>query len=427
MIDQRISFFTIVARNYLAYAYVLGKSVKQYHPECNFFICLIDDINHEYEQEIINKDFLPVYPENLDIKNYKHFVFKYNIVEVCTGVKPFVIKYLLRNSPKVIYLDPDILCFRRLNEAIDFLDDYAIILTPHSLSPLNDDYFPNDKVFLSFGAYNLGFIGVAQGLIADQFLNWWSHHLYKKCLNQPQINLFVDQKWMDITCCYFDKVLILKDLTYNMAYWNLHERTLVKKNQLYYVAEADKPLAFFHFSGFPINDLNKISKNLPSTFLSPEKNKKTYNLEIRLDLVEVFQNYKQLLLDAGHHNYCSINYGYGNYSNGDKISDLERYLFLKSLKWQQQTQDPFLAEPGSFWEFCKKIGLKSSHESKSIQAVEIQKKYNFIIKLIYLCLKIMIKLMGVDLYINFVKYMSIQLLLINHDFLLNSTNEQQKK
>ena len=426
MSNNKVSFFTIVARNYLAYAYVLGDSVKKHHPNCDFFIFIMDDINYEYKSEITNKGFLSIYPDQISLKPYEHFVFKYDIVEACTGVKPFVIQHLLEiGSQKVIYLDPDILCFRRLDEAIEALDTHSIVITPHSLSPIDLDYFHSDELLLSYGVYNLGFLGVSRGEVTNNFLAWWGNRLFDRCIKEKSINLFVDQKWMDLVISYFDSVFVIRKKTYNIAYWNLHERILQKINGKFYLKDPEEPIAFIHYSSFPLTNLNQISKNLPSPDYQANIEKKFYSLDSRPDLLEPWNLYRELLISQNHNKYSSINYAYACYSNGETISQLERVLFLKSKFWKEQTTNPFQIDNDSFFNFCRKMGIKSQKPAQINLEVSltIQKKFKSYINIFQFFMHILIRIMGVDAYTFLVYYISKQLLIINHGFLLKKSDK----
>jgi hypothetical protein len=65
--------------------------------------------------------------------------------------------------------------------------------------------------------------------------------------NDVPFGTFVDQKWIDLVPAFFDKVCILKHPGCNIAYWNLHERTLSQGKDAILV--NNQPLCFFHFSG----------------------------------------------------------------------------------------------------------------------------------------------------------------------------------
>lgn len=414
---QRIAFFTIVARNYLAYAYVLGDSIKRYHPDADFSIFLMDDLTGAYAAEARAKGFGVVTPEQIALPNYRQFVFKYNVTEASTGVKPFVMKALLDGgAAKVIYLDPDILCFRSLAEVIDALDNGSIVLTPHSTSPISNEYFPDDYLFLSSGVYNLGFIAVRDSAITRQFLDWWCERLLESCLELMEKNLFVDQKWIDLVPAYFEEVVILKSLAYNIAYWNLHERRIEQRDGTLYVAPSGDQVAFIHFSGMVVDSNEQISKYGPRNPFT--RIKKRYSLEDRPDLVEPFKHYGALVLAAGLKRYSAIPYAYSSYANGERISQLERSIYYSTTGSSEAQSDPFAATSRSFWRAARRAGIRPSKDGRGPAGGEMPPKYRLVFKAIQLILRLIVRVLGPDLYASFAKYMRQQLLLTNQDFLV---------
>src|SRR5436190_24266497 len=106
---ESLQFFTVVARNYLAYAYVLGESVRQAHPDAGVSVFVMDDLDGSYRAEIAAHGLRPLGPADVDLPNYRQFVFQYNVTEASTGVKPAIFRHLLAGgAEKIIYLDPDI-------------------------------------------------------------------------------------------------------------------------------------------------------------------------------------------------------------------------------------------------------------------------------------------------------------------------------
>src|SRR5690348_3043405 len=104
--------FTIAARNYLAYAFVLGESVRRHHPDATFSIFLMDDPGQEWKSVIEGRGWRVIYPEEIPLYEYRRLIFQYNLTEASTAVKPSIIQALVkRGAETVIYLDPDILCF----------------------------------------------------------------------------------------------------------------------------------------------------------------------------------------------------------------------------------------------------------------------------------------------------------------------------
>src|SRR5580704_1120026 len=239
---------TIIAKNYLPMARALSDSWKKFHPDCPFFVLLLDSARGFFPPE--NETFRILFASDLEIPNLAGFLFKYSILEASTGVKPYLCNYLLRrhNIDKLVYLDPDILILNSLDTLRYYLDDADILLTPHLLSPFPDDgRTQSEHDILQTGTYNLGFLALRNSLESKKFLRWWTAKLYHHCLAAVEDNLFVDQRWMDMVPALFDGVKIIREPEYNVAYWNLHERVVSVGDQ---VLANGRPLRFFHFSGF---------------------------------------------------------------------------------------------------------------------------------------------------------------------------------
>jgi glycosyltransferase involved in cell wall biosynthesis len=65
--------------------------------------------------------------------------------------------------------------------------------------------------------------------------------------------MFTDQRWVDLLSAFLPKLVVLRDPGYNIAYWNLHERTIRRTDDGWRVTFSDGTecdLVFFHFSGF---------------------------------------------------------------------------------------------------------------------------------------------------------------------------------
>ena len=84
----------------------------------------------------------------------------------------------------------------------------------------------------------------------SRFLAWWKSKLEYDCRVALADNLFVDQRWLDLSPGLFGNVSILRHEGYNVAYWNLAHRTIRRTGDGYRVNAV--PLAFFHFSGLNV-------------------------------------------------------------------------------------------------------------------------------------------------------------------------------
>ena len=50
--------------------------------------------------------------EDMNIQNYLHLAFKYDIIEFSTSLKPYITLELLKKHNKVIFFDPDIFIYK---------------------------------------------------------------------------------------------------------------------------------------------------------------------------------------------------------------------------------------------------------------------------------------------------------------------------
>jgi hypothetical protein len=280
--------FTLCSINYLAQAKTLYESFKITNPGWKFIIGLVDKNTNNIDLSFVQGDLLEV--EEINIEGFKDMMDRYTIVELLTSVKPYYFTWLFKtfkNADKIAYFDPDIMVFKPLSKLEDTLDLYDIVLTPHYTAPINDDLLPTELHIMQTGIYNLGFIAVKRTENTLKMLQWWETKLRTECIIDLTRGLFVDQLWANLIPAYFDKVLIEKYPGYNMAHWNLHERTLTKNEDGYTV--NFQPLIFYHFSHY--------SPTRPDQIAAFHTR---FNFHNRPDLVEIYDKYKEGLLKANY-------------------------------------------------------------------------------------------------------------------------------
>jgi hypothetical protein len=256
--------FTICSNNYLAQAKCLGDSIRQTNPDYQFFIGLSDKLNSEidYEHEIGH----PVIPcEDIGIPDFDSLWKKYTIIELNTTVKPFYFDYFIKKYPEIdflYYFDPDTYVFNSLT-AIEneFGNDGSVLLTPHILTPISVGWErPNEQLFLNYGIYNLGFLGLKNPHPGNELIAWWMERLYHLGFNLPVQGLFTDQLWINYAPLFFKNVVISRHPGLNMAPWNLHERTISASNNVLHV-NGSFPLTFYHFSNYKYISPGTIAKS----------------------------------------------------------------------------------------------------------------------------------------------------------------------
>ena len=309
---------TIISKNYLAFARVLAQSYLANHPTHTFFVLLVD--RRMPADNFVEEPFEVFYAEEIGIPDFLQHAFKFDILELNTNVKPSFLKYLFlkKNVEKLVYFDPDICFYSSADNLFALLDQYSIIITPHCVEPIQDDLRPSEQDYLKAGVYNLGFIALRKSEEAMKMLDWWENRCLSLGFNEVRSGLFVDQCWINFVPCFFDSVLVLKDRGYNMAYWNLHERSLEKLPEYWLVNGRDK-LVFFHFSGITVDGVD--------TEISRHQNR--FTLESLPDLTELFLVYRQALRSAMGGKKDEYQYSYGCFSNETPISLFARRIFAE--------------------------------------------------------------------------------------------------
>ncbi len=217
--------FTICSKNFLGYALSLRASLQAHHGPIRFYAALCDDADGF---DAASLSFETILLPQLGIPHLDEMRARYNITELNTSIKPFVFSYLFDLHPgePVIYLDPDILVTSPLVELNACLDRGAdCVLTPHIVEPAEFAEM-EDRQFLLYGIYNLGFCALRDTPEVRRVVSWWGRRLETHCVIDLANGIFVDQKWADLLPAFIGRTEILRHPGYNVAYWNLsHRRT----------------------------------------------------------------------------------------------------------------------------------------------------------------------------------------------------------
>ena len=347
------AFFTICARNYLACATLLGESVRRHHPDASFTIWLLDPGE------------LPSLVEGFDVRPIDHAVgadelealsFYYDILELATAVKPRCFDaHLDEGARRVVYLDPDIVLFRPLASVQTALDDGArVVLTPHILAPFpRDRSKPDDLEILQAGIYNLGFLALAAGDDARELLGWWWHWLRTACFQDKARGTFTDQKWMNFTPLFWPRSHILRDTTYNVAYWNLAQRKLEIDGDDYRV--DGEPLTFFHYSGYDPGMPGELSKHQT-------------RIKVRSGtaLARILDEYREALLARGHRELRSIPVPRVSFDNGLVLDRIVRHAWRDAVGQGLSFRNPQRVGIGSFFAWLSKPVFRDRSDGAAV-------------------------------------------------------------
>ena len=329
--------------SYLNRARVLFQTLRQHRPDWELAALITDRPPEGFDFDPAAEPFdRLVWASDLEIPDFESWLFKHDVVEVCTAVKgPFIHQACGWGFDAVIYMDPDTAALASLEPLERWLETDDILLTPHLIDPNVDHVaiLDNDLSASRTGIFNLGFVAIRTTGEGARFARWWNDRLLDYCYDDMPNGLFVDQRWCDHVPALFDRVTIIRDPGYNVASWNLSTRTVtVEKDGRITVNGA--PLRFWHFTKLgPLGDTmtrRYAGRNFP--------------------VYEIWAWYKRLVTAATDPAIPERDWAYAAYDDGRPIAKSERVLYRERIDLQQAFPNPFASGRGSFQEWLEHEG-----------------------------------------------------------------------
>ncbi|MCY7361931.1 MAG: hypothetical protein LH629_07695, partial [Ignavibacteria bacterium] len=226
------------------------------------------------------------------------------------------------------------------------LETSSILLTPHSITPLDSKCVNPDEInFLRSGLYNAGFLGLRRTSNTKQFIDWFKDRLtyfsFNDYANEQLVSrgLFVDQLWLNLVPLYFEGSELCLHPGANFGHWNLFNKSLNKDSDGNITVNGE-PLLFIHFSGWDINNINTVSK------YSPRDNESAPPL-----WVEVSKMYRQNLLTNGYEDFLNYPCAFSFFKNGEAVT-LEmrsKYFYFITQEEEDSAKYPLFSDAMYFW------------------------------------------------------------------------------
>jgi hypothetical protein len=330
--------------SYLNRARVLYQTLRRFHPDWELVALITDKPPAGFRFDPASEPFdRVVWAEDLGVPDFQSWLFKHDVVEVCTAVKgPFIHQACASGADAVIYLDPDTALFGSLAPLEAWLEGHDILLTPHLIDAnvTAEAIADNDLSASRTGIFNLGFVAIRTTGEGARFAQWWNDRLLDWCYDDMPAGLFVDQRWCDHVPALFDRVKVIRDPGYNVASWNLSTRTVaVQKDGQVTVNGA--PLRFWHF-----------------TKLGPMGDAMTKKYGGRnFPVYEVWSWYKRQVTKATSSAIPERWWAYGAYTDGQPIEKAHRVLYRQRTDLQAAFPDPFQAGEGGYSQWLEREGL----------------------------------------------------------------------
>jgi hypothetical protein len=289
-VTSELNVYSIISKNYLAHLRVSSRSLKKYRENVRHHVLLLDDDSDYLGEEDKNEFIFYRVEQVTDIDNLIELYRQYNPFELACIFKAKFARFLFSDVKleTLFYLDTDLFFYSSFQLAEHLLLQANIVLTPHRVIP--ESLKSRAEIYeeagqLSTGLYNMGYFGLRHSLETLRFLDWWDERTETNCRRDLGRGFFDDQLWVNAAPVLFEEVVVIKDQGYNVSNWNLNERELSKKKNVFYANKS--PLIFFHFSQANV---------LQEKFLTSYRN-------ILVDedpvLKEIYREYRTEMLSAG--------------------------------------------------------------------------------------------------------------------------------
>lgn len=343
--ESGLHVFTSAAVNYLPKVRILCRSIRRHHPEAVIHLALADlrpgwlSTHDEPFDDVVDV-------AALDIPDWKRWAFGHEVVELATAIKPFALAKLLAlpDCRMVLYFDPDVVLFSRVDDILALLAQSSVVLTPHQTQPevSLEAVLDNEVASLKHGIFNLGFIGVSRSDEGLRFTRWWGERTYALCRADVPNGLFTDQKWVNFAPVFFDRVTIVKSPRHNVATWNLTTRTMTGGFASGFFI-GDEPLGFYHFTGFD-SGAHRIMAIKNAARSGPVR--------------ELIAWYEHEIEVADGDPVSRTPWAFGSYSDGTRIESWERRLYRDRADLHDEFPNPFDAPSGAggYRQWCRTEG-----------------------------------------------------------------------
>ena len=336
-----IAIVSVSTRNYLYRARVLFDSVAEYLPEAHQIVCCVDQVGQGSD---FSKDsFEIVEAASLGVPRYGHLALALHPTALCCLLKPHAVHFAFQDPAisKVIYIDNDMPLYRKPVEILTALETASCVLTPHHLSPLPAGSIPDEQALQSFGIFNAGIFGFRRCDESMKFLAWWAEWMLDP--RRFHFQSGYDQVWLNYVPVYCPNYAVMRDPSYNVAFWNLVERNLKLKEDGFFCGE--KKLTTFHFSNF--NEAHLESLVWPPSVSNYTRNDATK--KIAADIVSKWDKARKM-------ESLATGYGYSKWPDGREVTQDQRQV--ANTLWDELPQDwnPWSKEfPAKYPEIYRKI------------------------------------------------------------------------
>lgn len=249
------AFICIASEEYIKYYNELFESVLKHSPGHNQILYYIgDNTPQQYDQVVnINKWYDECNPSYTKLER------------ICSLRARVVLDAFSVGFDNVVFLGAKVKFFANPHKLLDPLnviqDPFNAVVTPHILEPLPEDgKFPSNSTVSFTGHLSTDLVSFRNCPEIIKFLEWQDEIMKTQCKTTSQT--YLDQSWLNFLPFFIENVKILRDQSYNVAYWNYKQRKLQKFRDIWMVENQKgmfESLVCFQYSGLDLNHPENIS------------------------------------------------------------------------------------------------------------------------------------------------------------------------
>ena len=310
---MRTVLCTVATPNFLHYALNLARSVQKNWPEAPVVrIAVVGGQGVAMPELARFANVQLVAAEELGMPNFGWLAAKYSATELCCAVKPFLVTQALNSgAERVVYSDADLHFFAQPDSLLELSRRHSFTVLPHTLGPYRPEEAwcrPSLGDLYAAGMMNAGLFAVREGQVARRFLDTWSTLVTAPGAFLRALGPQHEQNSFNWVLAFAEDVAVCRDPSINVAYWNLHERSLRWSaldggSEEAWTLETG-PLSCFHFSGFQAG-LGRLTHF-----------DHRHDLSLDMNLQALCEFYTRQLTAAGRADFESIPYAYGRVRAG---------------------------------------------------------------------------------------------------------------
>jgi glycosyltransferase involved in cell wall biosynthesis len=319
-------FTTLCTVSYLPFARTLIESFLEHHPDIPVMLLVVDlDDLPGVQIDDLGPSVTIVSGRELDVPRFDYLALKYSACDFCCALKSYLVAHAIEttHAARVLFMDADIRLYAPLTAMLDALESSTFVVTPHTLAPIpHPERFwecPTLGDLFCAGTLNAGMFGLTVCEESVRFIETWKELVS----GSGAFHVFgqLEQQSFNWVTTWVEGVHVLRDTAYNVAYWNLHDRSLRYRGHddggsVDSWTVDGQPLVTFHFSGY--------SPTRPSCLSVHDRRHLLYLLP---SLSRLFDQYRSMLARHGADDDWDTTYAFSQLPSGILITPEMRDLF----------------------------------------------------------------------------------------------------